>query len=140
MTQARMLNLQRVLARMGRLPQAMKEAVGDQLDTEAADLVAAQKRAAPFDPDSATPGAFRDSIRAYDNPDRPLSKRVIADARDPKGKVIAGNIEHGHRTPAGTHVAARPSFFPTYRARRKPMKRRIKAAARKALKQLYPKD
>lgn len=137
---AKMLNLEKVLARLAKVPDAVKDAVAERLQTEVDDLVAAQKRAAPVDKASPDPGKFRDSIHAYPNPDRPLSYRIIADAKDDKGNFIGAHIEHGHRTPSGTHVPASPSFFPTYRARKKPMKRRIAAASRKALKQLYPKD
>lgn len=135
-----MLNLARVLARLGKIPAAVTQAAGAQLKIEVDDLVEAQKRAAPVDPKSDNPGAFRDSIHSYENPDRPLSYRIIADAKDASGKPIGGNIEHGHKARDGSHVEAQPSFFPTYRARKKPMRRRLNAASRKALKQLYPKD
>lgn len=134
----KMLNLRRVLDRMIKLPQVMKTAAGEQLKVEVDGLVDAQKRAAPVDEASDHPGAFRDSIHAYKNPDRPLSWRVIADARDDEGKLIAANIEQGHRAVDGTHVAARPSFFPTYRARKKGIRRRILAKSKAALKQVYP--
>jgi hypothetical protein len=135
-----MKNLEKVLARLKRLPPAMKDNVGAKLEAEVKDLVAAQRRAAPVDPKSKNPGAFRDSIHEYPNPDRPLSFRVIADAVDEEGKPIGGNIEHGHRARDGTHVPGQPSFYPTYRARKKGMKSRTLASGRKALKQLYPKE
>jgi hypothetical protein len=137
-TDTKMLNLQKVLARLRRVPQAMQDAAAGQLKTEVDDLVAAQKRAAPVDESSPEAGKLRDSIHAYENPDRPLSYRIIADAKDDDGKFIGSNIEAGHRARDGTHVAGRPSFFPTYRARKKGMKRRMSAASRKAAQALFP--
>jgi len=134
-----MKNVERALARMKRLPPTMKEEVGGKLKAQVDTLVARQKRAAPLDMQSEDPGKFRDSIHAYENPDRPLSYRVTADAKDANGKPIGGNIEHGHRARDGTHVAAEPSFFPTYRAWKKPAKRSLVGAGRKALNKLYPK-
>jgi hypothetical protein len=136
----KMLNLNKVLARLAKVPPTQAAAAGDQLKTEVDDLVEAQKRAAPVDPESDNPGNFRDSHRAYKNPDRPLSYRVINDAKDASGKPIASNIEQGHRTVDGKHVPGAHSFFATYRARKKGMRRRVLGASRKALKQIYPKD
>ncbi|PLR25063.1 hypothetical protein SGCZBJ_12565 [Caulobacter zeae] len=135
----RMKNIERALARMKRLPPAVKEEVDSRLYRKVDQLVGRQKRAAPVDPQSDDPGKFRDSIRAYENPDRPLSYRITADARDADGKFIGGNIEHGHRARDGTHVEASPSFFPTYRAWKRPTKRDLAAGARKALNKIYPK-
>jgi hypothetical protein len=128
--------LEKVLRRYARLAPTQKSAVAKQLKAEVDDLVAAQKRAAPVDPNSDNPGKLRDSIHAYPNPDRPLSYRILADAKDEDGKFIGSNIEAGHRARDGSHVPARPSFFPTYRARKKGMRRRLMAASRAALKQL----
>jgi hypothetical protein len=133
MASAKMLNLERVLARLRAIPPAMKAAAEQKLKVEVDALVAEQKRLAPDDPDTGG-SRIRDAIRAYPNPDRPLSYRVISDAKDEKGKPIAANVEHGHRNRDGTHTRARPTFFPVYRARKLGMKRRITAAARKALR------
>lgn len=138
MRSAKIIGRQRLRARLAAIPKAVKDATSKQLDIEVAELVAAMRRAAPVDATAANPGAFRDSIHAYRNPDRPLSYRIIADARDEDGNFIGAHIEHGHRARDGSHVAGQPSFFPTYRARKKPMKRRMSAAARKALRQIFP--
>lgn len=127
--------LDKVLARFKRLPERQVQAVGKQLKTEVNDLVSAMQRAAPVDPQSKDPGNFRDSIHSYPNPDRPLSYRILADAKDEDGKFIGSNIEFGHRARDGSHVPGRASFFPTYRARKKPMRRRLMAASRRALKE-----
>lgn len=117
-----------------RLPAAVKEAVARQLQNEVDALVAAQKRAAPVDPKSENPGALRDSLRAYPTPNRELSYRIIADARDEHGHVFAGHVEYGHLARDGKHVPPRPWFWPTYRARKRAMKRRLSSAASKAAK------
>lgn len=141
MADAKMLNLAKVLARVRLLPRAIQDAAYGQLKTEVTDMVAAMKRAAPVGgADDPHPGALRDSIHAYANPNRPLSFVILADAKDADGKFVGSNIEAGHRTPEGKHVAGRPSFFPTYRARKKPMRRRIAAASNKAAKALFPKE
>lgn len=134
---AKILNRQKHKARLAKIPKAVKDAVAKQLLDEVDGFVDAAKRAAPVDYKSEDPGAFRDSIRAYRNPDKALSYRIIVDAKDRDGRPIAAHVEHGHRAVDGTHVAAQPSFFPTYRARRKGMKRRIAAKGRKAARETY---
>lgn len=139
MAYAKMLNKQSVLDRLKKIPQAVQDAVGVQLKTEVDGLVEAMQRAAPVggagDPH---PGALRDSIHSYPTPGRPLSYRIIADARDEKGQLVGAHIEFGHIAANGVHVPAKASFFPTYRARKKPMRRRLAAAARKAIKAQFP--
>jgi hypothetical protein len=133
-----MLNLERVKARLAQVPSSIQKAAGDQLEAEVRGLVADQKRLAPNDPDTGG-SRIAQAIRYYRNPDRPLSYRVISDAKDDKGKPIASNVEHGHRARDGTQVPARPTFFPVYRSKKRAMRRRISAAARKALRQIFPK-
>jgi len=137
MASAKILNRQKHKARLAKIPKAVKDAVAGQLIEEVDGFVAAAKRAAPVDYTSDNPGEFRDSIRAFPNPKKGLSYHVIVDAKDKDGKPIAAHIEQGHRAVDGTHVPAQPSFFPTYRARRKGMKRRIAAKGRKAIKETY---
>ncbi len=139
--ETKMLNVEKIKARFRALPDLVKVAVGTQLAKEVEDLVDAQQRAAPVDELEDHPRAFRDSIHFYPTPDRPLSYRIIADARDPKtGQFIGSHIEAGHKARDGSHVAAKPSFFPTYRARKKGMRRRINAAGRKAIKAAFPSE
>lgn len=137
---ATMLNLEKVKARLAKIPQSVQTAAGSQLKTEADDMVSAMKRAM----DVAYAGhndkdltRLRDSLHDYENPDRPLSYRILADAKDADGKFIGSNVEAGHRAVNGTHVPARPAFYPTYRARKKAMKRRLSKASRDAAKQAF---
>lgn len=140
MADAKMIGLENTLRRLRAIPPAVRSAAGSQLRTEVDDLVEADKRAAPVDESSKTPGAFRDSIHAYPNRERPLSYYVIADAKDDDGKFIGSNIEQGHRARDGSHVPGSPSFWPTWRARKKGMRSRIAKASRQAVKTLFPDD
>jgi ketosteroid isomerase-like protein len=126
-------NAEAIRRKLERLPQAASVALRRQLDTEVEEMVAAMKRAAPDDQQTGG-STIRDAIRAYPTPDREISFRIISDGKDEKGHVIAAHVEHGHKAKDGSHVAARPTFYPTYRARKKPMQRRLMAAARKAIR------
>ena len=134
----KVLNLAKIKARLAKLPQAAQKALRDQLATEVDDLVDGIKRAMNAQYASTADHDhehLRDSVHAYPNKDREVSFFVIADALDAEGKFIGSNVEQGHRTANGEHVAGQPAFWPTYRARKKGMKRRLGAAARKAIRQ-----
>jgi hypothetical protein len=134
----KLANLQKVEARIRRMSPAAVTALKGQLKTEVDGLVEAQKRAAPYDSATADQDQhLRDSIHAYPNPDRVISYRIIADAKDEKGDFIGSHVEAGHRALDGTHVAARPFFFPTYRARKKGTQRRLSKAARDAVRKEF---
>lgn len=135
MAYARVLNREKIVARLAKIPPAVKAAVQAQLKTNVDGLVEAMKRAAPVGSDmERNPGELRDSIHSYPNPQRELSFRIIADAKDVKGRFIGGHVEWGHLTVGGRHVPAVPFFFPTYRAQKKPMRRRLADAARKSFR------
>lgn len=135
-------NLDRWLARISKIPDAVKEAAEGQLHAEAGDLVAAQKRAfrAVHSGNQAEEGTrqYEAAIRWEENPRKPLSVTVVADPKDEKGHGWAPHDEFGHKAPDGSHVPANPSFFPTYRARKKGIKRRMNTATRKAVKAIWP--
>lgn len=141
MADAKLQNLAKIQAKLAKIPAAAQRALKDQLKTEADDMVSAIQRAM----DVAYAGQndkdltrLRDSVHEYEDPDRVIGRRILADAKDADGKFIGSNVEAGHRTVNGGHVAARPAFYPTYRARKKAMKRRISKAARDAIKQAAP--
>lgn len=138
MADAKMLNKAKIMARMRAIPDKVAVAVGSQLADEVEQMVDAMKAAAPVDPNSEDPGRLRDGLRFYPNPDRPLSYRIINDAKDDDGGYIAAHVEHGTRRKDGTHVAAQPSFFPIYRSRRGPARRRLNKAAREAIRAEFP--
>lgn len=140
MADAQLLNLAKILGRLNKIPEAARNAVKDQLKTEADDMVSAIQRAM----DAAYSGnsdedhqRLRDSVHDYPNPNRVIGYTILADAKDAKGEFIGSHVEAGHRTADGKHVAARPAFFPTYRARKKAMQARLRKAGRNAIKQAY---
>lgn len=133
-------NLAGIQANLAKLHPSVQDALKGQLATEADDLVAAMRRAmAAAYANSGDNGHQRlqDSLRTFPNPHRVISQMILADARDEKGKFIGSNVEAGHLAVDGSHVAPRPAFFPTYRARRKGLRRRISSAARKAVRALF---
>ena len=133
--------LQRIQANLARLDPSVSEALKTQVETEADDLADAIKRAmAAAYAGRNDKGLERliDSVHAFPNENRAISVFVIADAKDADGKFIGSNVEAGHLARDGSHVAPRPAFFPTYRARKKAMRRRISAAGRAAVRALFP--
>jgi len=147
--------LDRALARMARLPAQVREEVEKALDDEIEDLAAAMRRAAPV-----KSGTLRRTIRTGRGK-RPLSRivtmggpetrvkvrRGVSDRDFARAKARGGSrgeydysraVEFGHLTVDGKRVPGQPFFWPTYRARRKAMRRRIYAAARMPLKTLFP--
>lgn len=122
--------------RIAAIPQAVGDSVKAQLEANADDLVATMKRYAPVSDLEQHPGQLRDSIHKYPGKHE-MQVRVIADARDEKGRAIGAHVEHGHMSPAGKHVAARTFFFPVYRAMKKGMRRKLLAAGRKAAKAAF---
>lgn len=134
----KLANLAKIEARIRRMNPVTVIALRDQLKTEVDGLVAAIKRAAPYDGETADADQhLRDSVHAYPNRDRVISYRIIADAKDEKGDFIGSHVEAGHRTVDGRHVAGRPFFFPTYRAHKKGIQRRLSKAARDAEKRTF---
>lgn len=137
-------NLESVKAKLGRIPLRVKARVDAQLGIEMANVVRAIKAAAPvLAPEEAraagvAPGALRDSVHAYRNPSRELSWRIVENAKDEHGHGFARHVEFGHRTAGGGHVPARPHFFPSWRAKRAPAKRRLRAKAKAAFKEEFP--
>lgn len=121
-------NLERVKRMLARWPARVKDRLDKRLQKEAADLAAAVQRAAPVDETSDDPGALRDSVHV-ERGKRELSYFVVVDAKDEQGRPFAKNVETGHRAQDGSHVPARPFAYPTYRARKPGMRRRIRADA-----------
>jgi HK97 gp10 family phage protein len=132
--------LEALRRRWAAIPAKVQEALQEQLEANAADLAAAVQRAAPV-----KSGTLRDSVRVEPGP-KPLSIRVVvggAATRRQAGTSRKGGysydyalaVEYGHKD-GSVHVPAQPFFWPAYRARKKLFKRRLQAAARKAIKSL----
>lgn len=133
---AKMTNLEKRLARWDRFNADIQAAVEEQLKKETEDMVAALKRAAPVSDLETTPGQLRDSIRSWKDPNWPATYRIIVGAQDKKGRYFGSYVEFGHGAEDGTRVPATPFFWPTYRARRRAMRRRMLAPARKLIRAL----
>lgn len=117
------------------LPREITKDVEEQLKKEAEDLTEQIKANAPVATELENhPGELRDAVRFYKNPRRPLSFIIVCDPKDEQGRIYSMWVEFGHRMLGGIMVAARAFFFPTYRLRRKAIRRRVFAAGRKAVK------
>jgi hypothetical protein len=130
-------NLDKITARLKGLGPGTERALRDQLAKEADEMVAAMKRAAPTETKDDPGHELRDSIRHYPVENRAIAYRIIGDARDAEGKFIGSNVEAGHRNVDGSHTPATPFFFPTYRARKKGMQRRLSKAGRDAVRKSF---
>lgn len=164
MAGSKILNRQKLKASLQRLPERVRQALEIQVAQEAADLAAAVKRAVPVDTGTLRDtvrverdgDVFSIAVGGPATTKKVRSRKVaagrkktigVSDADFARALLTGGNrgefdyargVEFGHRTASGAHVAARPFLFPTYRARKKAIRRRVKAAARKAVKQLFP--
>jgi hypothetical protein len=138
MADAKMLGRASVEEGLRRIPQLVLEDLGAQLAKEVEDLTEALQRAAPVSALEAHPGQLRDGIVFYPNPGRPLSYMILASARDTKGRLFGRYVEFGHIAADGTHIPASSFWFPTYRARRKAMRRRLSQASLKRIRTLFP--
>lgn len=142
MSIARWIGKERLLRRIRALPAAVREQVRKQLEQSAIDLVGAQKRVAPV-----RTGTLRDSIKwrwgaargkggnlrdefavtiYIDKPARHYAHLVEfgVSAHENKGR-FKGTQNPGH--------PPQPYFFPTYRAKKRSIKARVKRGVKKAI-------
>lgn len=136
MADAKFVNRQKVLQRLAGIPDVVIQVATVNLDAGTDELVEALRRAAPVAPAAKkdeAPGTLRASIAKYRNPDRPLSWRIIAGARDRAGRLWARYVEFGHG-----EAAPEPFWYPTYRAWRKPFRSKLFSDTRRALKAWWP--
>jgi hypothetical protein len=138
MAEARVLNRERILARIRAMPPAVSEAAAKAGKVQVDELVAALKRAAPVSALDEHPGDLRDHIEVYQNDQRVISFRIIAAARDSKGRYYGRYVEFGHTAADGKFVPAQPFWFATYRAWKRGMIRQVRAAVRARLKAEFP--
>lgn len=112
------------MRRMRKIPEAVKKAAAAQLEKNAIELVETMKSFAPV-----KSGDLKDSIHQYDVSDESkISRRVTAGGG---AAYYAPWVEFGHGE-ADPH----PFFWPVYRLKRKAFRRRMAAAARKALREI----
>lgn len=140
-------NKESVLHTLRRLPPALKAAQAEVLEQETAAIVAAMKRACPVGGEAGeseeAAGKLRDSIHSYDGHRAvrggvraELMKTIIADARDGRGEYYGPHVEYGHVARGGKHVPAHPFFWPTWRAMRAGLRRKLAARGREVCKQI----
>lgn len=125
----------RALAKIRAIPETVRQVGEVSLDLGTDDLVEALQRAAPVDNAAhgeRSPGELKASIGKYRNPDRPLSWRLIAAARDLKGRLFGRYVEFGHGD-----AGPRPFWFPTYRAWKKAFRSKLFSDTRRALSALW---
>jgi hypothetical protein len=135
---AQWANRDKILANLARFPHEVTEAAEEQTQKEVDALVEAEKRAAPVSALEGHPGQLRDSISAERVQGRVISWRLGVWARDAAGRLFARYVQFGHTAGDGSYVPASPWWFETYRARKKQMFARIRAAVRRRVKALYP--
>lgn len=151
---AKVLNRERLLAKLAALPQKVKTQVGLAIDQGAAEIVSMQKRLVPKDS-----GALERSIKAVKGSYTPDNANVrgvgTTGAGDPDLTVhiVAGNAEawYARLVEFGTapHInggkfkgtsnpgtSARPYFYPPVRALRRRVKSRITRATKKAAQEV----
>lgn len=139
MADAKVANRERILARMRAMPAGVEAEARQVLKVTVDELQAALKRAAPVGSEfEKTPGELRDHIEVYENNQRVLSFRIIAAAKDEKGRYYGRYVEFGHTTPDGRFVAAQPFWFSTYRAWKRVLLNKVRAAVRARLKADFP--
>lgn len=133
MIKAKTQNFDKLRRRLTAMPEGVREAISGALEKNAEELVAMQKRLAPVDA-----GDLRDSIewnegagsgRTGVKGERGLA--VVVSAGGPAA-FYARFVEFGSQS-----RAARPFFFPAYRALRRRMKSRVSRAQNRAIKRMF---
>lgn len=139
-------NRDRLKRKLRSLPPAAEKAVKAQLEKEANDLAELIRRRVPVDT-----GTLRESVKVMPG-DRPLSMKVKAGGEPTRKKVrkgvkaadfakakasggSRGEYDYARGVEFGTsEQPAQPFFWPSYRQRKRPIRRRISAAAKKAVR------
>lgn len=109
------------------MPGALKDALKEQLDRSADEMVALVVRNIPDGPDKG--GHIRDAVHKEAGKHDLSVVVVYGDAEHP----YAAPLEFGHAN-GSKHTAPTPVFFPARRVVAKKHKRRMSRAARKAIK------
>ena len=139
MADAKFFNKEKVLARFAAMPAIVQQTAEASLKEQVDELVGALKRATPVAPElEKRPGQLRDSIVATPTKGRIYSFRIVAWARDSKNRLFGSYVEFGHTAAGGRHVPARPFWYSTYRAWKKPGLAKIRADVRAAIKANFP--
>jgi len=124
----------RLMRRFDRMTPAVRAAVAPVVMEEARGMADQIIRIAPYDPAEDDGQHVRDGVRVEEGRLGDISAVVISDAKDAEGRPKAPRVELGHMAANGVQVPASPSFYPVVRASKKGVKKRIAAAARKAIR------
>jgi hypothetical protein len=128
--------LARVMRKIAAIDPAVVAAARPGVERAGDRLVKRIKSIVPVSDLETTPGQLRDSVRK-ERGDHDLAVVVIEDARDEKGRFIPKHVEHGHKARDGSHVAAVPHFWPSYRVERKAMRSQVGRAMSQAAKKAF---
>lgn len=115
------------------LPDAIVAELHQVFDEGADRIVSTLKQVLPISDLDPHPGALRASAHKEPGPTK-LAVKVVVDARDARGRFYAKHVEHGHKAKDGSHVAAKPAFYPTVRLEKKRIRREAYAAVNRAAK------
>lgn len=136
-------NAERLYRKLTRIPEAMREKIRVAMAAEADEIVELMKRLVPVEPGKPD---LRDSIGWRWGARAPRGSASVGQVRAPSefGSTLTLTIyAANNQTFYGTFVefgtrkmAARPFFFPSYRARRKEAKAAMRAAVRAAARQV----
>lgn len=120
--------------RVAAIPDAVAKAMRPALEKGADEMVAKAKSIAPVAPEfEGSAGRLRDSIHREQGR-HDLAVVVVEDARDAEGKLYPGHVEYGHKAPDGSHVAAKPHFWPAYQLTKKRRNARLNRAMQAGIK------
>ena len=139
---AEIKNAERLIQKLTVLPDAMRAEIKLAIEAQADEIVALMKRLVPHQS-----GDLRDSI-GWTWGDAPKGSVSVASVgasalADLRVTIFAGNAEayYARWVEFGTRkMRARPFFFVSWRAGRKPAKNKIRAAIRKVAKQVAAAD
>jgi hypothetical protein len=90
-------------------------------------IVSRLKEVLPLSDLDKHPGALRESAHKEAGP-TDIGAKVTVDAKDERGRYYAKHVEHGHKARDGSHVAAKPAFYPTVRLEKARIRREARAA------------
>jgi HK97 gp10 family phage protein len=135
-------NADRLVKKLTRIPELMRLKIRDAMADEADEIVAMMKRLVPVEPGKPD---LRDSIGWRWGARAPAGSAAVGQVRTSEfGSTLTLTIyAANNQTFYGTFVefgtskmAARPFFFPSYRARRKDAKKAMREAVREAARQV----
>lgn len=127
-----------LLARLDKIPEAIKTATRAKLEEQGAFLVDQIKPAVPYDENDRDGIHLRDSVEWHPNPAPEKIGIIVTEGTNDATlgrKARAVEFGRGGENP----MEAQPHFFPTYRAWKKKINSRVLSAGRKVIRELWGK-